>query len=123
MQKQLLVYIIGLLVVVGGFVLWYSSSTKGPQAISDGKVILYYSDTCSHCKNVEAFIDENKVMEKFPILERKESQINQDNLNEMIKKSKICGIPQNELGFPLLWTGSDCITGDVGIIDFLRGKI
>lgn len=123
MQKQLLVYVLGLIVVVGGFFLWYSSSTKGPQAISDGKVILYYSDTCPHCKNVEAFINENKVMEKYPILERKEAQINQGNLNEMMVKAKICGIPQNQLGFPLLWTGSDCLTGDVSIIDYLKGKI
>lgn len=123
MQKQLWLYILGLIVVIGGFLFWYSSWMSGPQAKGDGKVILYYSDTCPHCKIVEAYINENKVLEKYPILERKESQINQDNLNEMIAKAKICGIPKNQLGFPLLWTGSDCITGDVSVIDYLKEKI
>ncbi|MDO8509729.1 MAG: hypothetical protein Q7S24_01145 [bacterium] len=123
MQRQLLLYIVGLVAVIGGFFIWYSSSSNRPQAISDGSVILYYSDTCPHCKKVEAFIIENQVMKKYPILQRKEAQINQDNQNEMINKGNICGISRNQLGFPLLWNGSDCITGDVSIIEYLKEKI
>ncbi|MFH1175319.1 MAG: glutaredoxin domain-containing protein [bacterium] len=78
-------------------------------------VVLYFGSTCPHCKVVEKFIEENNIN-----IQTKEIFQNKNNANELRQVAKICKIPDNEIGVPLLWTGTRCLSGDSDIINFLK---
>jgi hypothetical protein len=84
-------------------------------------LILYYGDTCPHCKVVEEYIAANRLEEKLS-LSQKEVFNNQNNNSELAARAKICGIDLGKLGVPLLWDGTDskCYEGDQAITDFLK---
>ncbi len=86
-------------------------------------LVLYYGNTCPHCKVVEEYISQNGLEGKLDI-SQKEVYQNQNNNNELIERAKTCGINLNGLGVPLLWDGADskCYEGDKAIIDFLKQK-
>jgi glutaredoxin len=116
MKKQLVLYILALVIAIAGVSFWaYQNSKPAP---SDGKLILYYRDGCPHCVNVEKFMADNGVQEKLVNLQIKEGAINQDNSNEMLKYAKQCQIPLDLVGYPFLWTGSNCLLGDSDIINY-----
>jgi glutaredoxin len=85
-------------------------------------MILYYGDTCPHCKIVEEYIKTNKVAEKLFII-NKEVYNNQANADELTARAKTCGLDANAIGVPFLWTGQDCLVGDQPIIKFLDSQI
>jgi glutaredoxin len=91
------------------------------------KMVLYYGNTCPHCKIVEEYIENNNFSEK---IEQKEIFANEANRNEMTKTIKSCGLDTNgNLYVPMLWdieTGK-CYGGQVDkgseeIINFLANK-
>lgn len=87
------------------------------------KMILFYSNSCPHCKNVEDFINTNNVKSKLKFRELEVSQ-NQNNANLMIAKAKICGLDTSQgLGVPFFFDGQTCLIGDVDIISFFQKKI
>lgn len=86
------------------------------------ELIFYYGDTCPHCHIVDNYIKNNRISQKLNIT-NKEVYNNQDNADELRAKAKLCGIPDNALGVPLLWNGRDCLVGDQPIIDFLNDQI
>jgi len=121
MKKQLILYLLALVVTVIGVSFWaYQNSKPLP---SDGKLILYYRDGCPHCINVEKYISENKVLEQLPQLQIKEGAINRENTDEMLQYAKKCRIPLNQVGFPFLWNGETCLLGDVDIINYFSEQI
>jgi glutaredoxin len=86
-------------------------------------MVFFYSNKCSHCEKVEAFFNAKDVRNKIIFAEKEVSQ-NRDNLIELVKMQKRCGIPVKDyVEVPLLWTGKKCITGDQDIIKFFKGKI
>jgi hypothetical protein len=90
-------------------------------AIPEG-IILFYGDGCSHCKNVDEFIMQNKITDKvkFVNLEVWSNKDNQTILGEVALK---CGINLGSVGVPLLYDGnSKCYIGDIDAIDFLKAQ-
>lgn len=121
MRKQLVLYMLALVIVVTGVSFWaYQNSKPLPD---DGHVILYYRDGCVHCANVEKFMADNGVKEKIAKLEVKEGNNDRANSAEMLKYAKQCKLPLNLIGFPFLWTGSECLMGDTDIIGYFSEQI
>ena len=84
-------------------------------------IILFYGDTCPHCKVLEEWIKENNIEEKIEIT-KLEVYNNEDNRKLLVEKATECGITDN-IGVPFLWTGTDCVVGDQLIEQFFQGKI
>lgn len=128
MDKKLILIIVG--VAIGLFlIISYSNGTLlriasylFKPAVDTTGIVLFYGDTCSHCKNVEDFIVKNKVEEKVEFT-RLEVFNNQSNAKILANKAKICKIDTTQIGVPFLWDGKTCIIGDVDIIKFFQDKI
>jgi len=86
-----------------------------------GKNILFYGDTCPHCKIVEQYISDNQILNKMP-LAQKEVYKNQTNAAEMVVAARACGLSQNDLGVPFLWVDNKCLSGDTDIVNFFKTK-
>jgi hypothetical protein len=41
----------------------------------------------------------------------------------MADRAAKCGLSKEQLGVPLLWTGSECFGGDVDIINYFKEKL
>ena len=82
-------------------------------------MILFYSLSCPHCKNVSDHIGENNIKDKYSFTELEISE-NQKNSAKLIEKAEECGYDTKNLGVPFLWTGEACLMGDVSIIDFFK---
>ena len=92
--------------------------------ITDKNIILYYSESCPHCKNVEKYIEENGIKGKVAFIE-KEVAKNSQNAEEMFGKAKACNIPAKTVGIPFLWDGENgnkCLMGDIDIIQYFKTK-
>lgn len=85
------------------------------------QIILFYGNGCSHCANVEEYIEKNKIKDKISFTQ-KEVYYNQDNAKELRAKAKICGLLTDSIGVPFLWNEKKCLTGDQDIIDFFKQK-
>jgi hypothetical protein len=90
-----------------------------PVNIDNNQIILYYGDTCPHCKIVEAYINDNNFTLK-PQIVNKEVFNNQTNEAELEGRAKICGISSNQIGVPLLWYKDRCLIGDQNIINLFK---
>jgi glutaredoxin len=89
---------------------------------TEAGLILYTSDSCPHCANVEEFMAENKVIEKLNLV-RKEVSKNQSNAVELLSRAQACGLPSNNVGVPFLWHDGQCLLGDEDIINFFKTKL
>lgn len=88
------------------------------------KIVLYYSNSCPHCKNVEKFIADNGLKSKVTFAQ-KEVGGNPLNAQEMVKKAALCKVETGTLGVPFLWDGENgdkCLMGDEDIIEYFRIK-
>ncbi|HNW55768.1 MAG TPA: hypothetical protein PKN62_01690 [bacterium] len=99
----------------------HSQPLKG-QDNQNPALILYYGETCPHCKIVEKYIADNKIDQKLAIAQ-KEVYNNTANSQELLTRAKSCQLDTATVGVPFLWTGSDCLIGDQPIIDFLNKQI
>lgn len=85
--------------------------------------IFYWGETCPHCHDTIDWMEENNVDEKIKII-RKEISENEDNAIELIQNAKICGIKENEIGIPLMYTKNQkCLVGTPDITSYLREEI
>ena len=124
MPKRLII-LGGLLIVITGFSFYALTSHTNHQpgqstTLSD--LILYYGETCPHCKIVEKYIADNNIEEKLKIT-HKEIYNNRANNDELISKANYCRLDLKNVGVPFLWTGSDCLIGDEPIIEFLNQQV
>lgn len=117
-KKTIIIFSVCLLVVVGTFLFLNNKSSS-----ENVDLVIFYSDNCPHCLNVEKFLEENKVSEKV-VYTRKSVDNNQANVTELLAKANKCGI-KDGVGIPLLWDGenSRCLMGDVDVINFFKEKI
>jgi len=99
-------------------------ATQESQQINQNQIILFYGDGCPHCAIVEEYIKENKIEDNISFTQ-KEVYYDKGNADELAEKAKICGIPTDYIGVPLLWDGetSKCFVGDQDIIYFFNQKI
>lgn len=113
MNKNLLLIIIGIAIIIGGAFLL----NKAPEGI-----ILFYGDGCPHCENVDNFISQNKIEDKVKF-RRLEVFNNKDNAEILLQKAIVCKIDQKNIGVPFLWDGKKCLVGDEDIVKFFQDKI
>lgn len=119
-KKIEIISLVCLVLIVLGAVLFFSESR---QPVVDSNIVIFYSDNCSHCLNVEKFLEENKISEKISYT-RKSVDNNQINVNELLSKASKCGIKEG-VGIPLLWDAENarCFMGDVDVINFFKERI
>ncbi len=115
-------FAIAIIAVAGLFIL----SALNKETMLPAENVLYYGEECPHCKNVEAFIEENKVLGLMNIT-NKEVWYNQTNKAEFATVIKYCEINPAQAGVPLFFTGEleekICLAGDTPIIDFLKEEL
>ena len=113
-KKVLIALVAGVLVFVGGFSYWNmtrnaDTGSGASEAVASGR-ILYYGAECPHCKDVEKFIDDNKLADKVPF-QKKEVWHDQGNAKEMTEKATSCGLAENAVGVPFLYADGKCYVG------------
>ncbi len=121
MPKRLIV-LGGLFIAITGFsfyALTGHTAHQPGQTTTVGDLILYYGETCPHCKIVEKYIADNNIEEKLKIT-HKEIYNNRANNDELVSKANYCQLDLKNVGVPFLWTGSNCLIGNQPIIDFLK---
>ena len=121
MTKKVLLSVFAGIIILGGG-LFILLKNKGEEPTIGQGIILFYGTGCPHCEKVEEYLQENNIESKINI-EKKEVYDNKDNANLLAKIAKKCGIKENELGVPFLWTGSECKIGDEDIINFFKEKV
>ena len=126
MKKPIFAILI-IAVLAGGFFLIFrqKSSQNSPEVKgnSNSSVILFYGETCPHCKKVEEWLEENPEIEKKSGIVKKEVYYNQENSRQLGEKAKECQINEAQgIGVPFLYAEGKCIVGDQPIIDFLSQK-
>ncbi|MDP3994510.1 MAG: hypothetical protein Q8P91_01610 [bacterium] len=80
----------------------------------------YWGDGCPHCEVVADFLS---TWEKKDVvtIDKKEVWNNAANAKELKARYESCGVPQSQMGVPLLFTPEGkCYTGDQPIIDFFK---
>ena len=121
MTKKVLLSVFAGIIILGGG-LFILLKNKGEEPTIGQGIILFYGTGCPHCAKVEEYLQANNIESKINI-EKKEVYNNKDNANLLAKIAKKCGIKENELGVPFLWTGSECKIGDEDIINFFKEKV
>ena len=118
-NKKILSLIIFAAIIVAAVILFFWKA----QTASSGNIILFYGDTCPHCKNVEAFLTANKAAEKIKF-EQREVYSNQANARLMAEKYALCKLPaEGGMGVPFLWDGERCYSGENEVMDFFRARL
>lgn len=113
-KKYISLIILLIAVALIGFLIISAKKT------SKNEMILFYGDTCPHCKKVSEYIDANNVKAKFNFQEL-EVYNNQANAQLMAKKAISCGLDTSQgLGVPFFFDGQNCLVGDQDIINFFQ---
>lgn len=121
-MKIKIVPVIGIIICLAaaaGLIWLILNKNSGPETASN-EIVLFYGDTCPHCKNVEDFIRQNSIDLKLAIT-RKEVFKNTKNGELLAEKAAKCGLATSRIGVPLLWDGKTCYSGDENVINFLIG--
>ena len=92
------------------------------EALKSGDPILYYGETCPHCKDVEEWLVQNKVEEKIAIV-KKEVWNNRQNASELSKVAESCGLDVNSIGVPFLYAEDKCMVGTPEITGYFSSKL
>ncbi len=127
-QKIIAVFFIIITLIIAVLVVIYMNQPKNYYICKDNSglpsgIVLYYGDTCPHCKIVEQFLRDNNVTAKINITQ-KEVFLNQTNGQELISIGSNCKIPAEYMGaVPLLYSEGKAYLGDKDIISFLENKL
>lgn len=98
-----------------------SSITKPEnKSAEDAGLILFYSESCPHCKVVENYIEENKIEEKLRI-QKKSVYRDANNIRQLQQKASECKIKSENIGVPFIWDNGKCVSGDKDIINYING--
>lgn len=112
-----------ILLVAGGLVWLIAGKNDSAQGNSaDNALTLYYSPECPHCQNVEAYIRENNIEEKFGVVQ-KEVGTNAKNSNELMVRAQLCDLDISSIGVPFLYDHGDCYLGDEDIINYFESRL
>ena len=123
MNKKIIIVSI-LFILLASFMIVSSSRNESKSEEKESAIILFYGDTCPHCKVVDDYIKENNVKERVSFVQ-KEVYRNKANALEMNQKAEICGLETNNIGVPFLFDGENgakCLIGDRDIIDYFTSK-
>lgn len=121
-MKKPLLYIIGLLVLLGLIFILLPKNTSENVDVPKN-AILFEGDGCPHCKIVNDFIVANNVKSKIQF-ETQEVFNNEANAAVMAKVWRACGLSNSKgMGVPLYWDGSTCYRGDQEVINYFKTKL
>lgn len=120
----IMVFLMGAVVMAG---LYFSSSETDDQTISDvdldnSKTILYYSLSCTYCRKVDQWLDENQASSWIEI-ENKEVSSSKPNSKELALQANRCGLDAKAVGVPFMVAEGKCYQGEIEIIDYLKQKL
>lgn len=100
------------------------SETKNTNAVPDdpNAIILYYGESCPHCKTVEEYISQTKLEKKVKII-KKEVFRDEDNIIDLAIKAKKCNMPNiDNVGVPFIYYKDKCYMGDEETLNFLKSQ-
>jgi glutaredoxin len=100
----------------------FKKQSEIPSIDMGSPITLYFRPDCSHCRNVEKFLEENQVSEKVPFNQKNVSN-DQKNVEELMERANLCKLNPRDIGVPFLWTGEKCLSGEVEIIDFFKQQM
>ncbi|MFZ2663799.1 MAG: hypothetical protein WAX66_00305 [Patescibacteria group bacterium] len=120
---------ISILLTIGillGIIVLESNRTKGltkslNEVLSSKDIVYFYGNTCPRCKDLEDFIDKNKIGEKITIV-KKEVYSNQSNSTVLSKVAEKCNIKSSEVGVPFVYFEGKCLIGEPDIKNLLSEK-
>ncbi len=124
-MKKIIFTIIGIIfVLAAGLWFWASHSGKTPQnsdvqtpVTSD--IIFFYGQECPHCHDVEKFLSDNNINSKVKF-DSLEVWHNQANANLMLRKAQECGISQDQVGVPFVYSKGKCYIGTPDVENFFQ---
>ncbi len=97
-------------------------NNQNTTSFSASEITYYYGNTCPHCKEVESWIEENKIDEKLKII-KKEVYDNPSNAAELRLAAQKCGLDTTAIGVPFLYSpDGKCFIGTPDVISFLKEK-
>lgn len=120
MNKKTLL-IIALIILA---LIWGASGISKPPAetsVNAQDTVLYYGNTCSHCKDLDELIKKNNIKEKVSFAE-KEVFDNQGNADELAKVARTCGLSGANIAVPFLYAAGKCLIGTDDIFAYLSQK-
>ena len=117
MNRKALATIITIIVILG----FVSLIVAGSSPSNASALTYYYGITCPYCREVEKYIEENKLDSLLP-LEKKEVYENRRNQLELQRAARKCGLDIESVGVPFLVSEDKCIEGYGNIISEL-GKL
>ncbi len=120
-KKHGIMLAVGLVVIVGGLI-WWGLHEDGTKASLDQSVTTYfYGETCPHCLDVQKFLDENGVGEKFSFVKR-EVWSDRSNARLMREAAGIWSLKDQEIAVPFVFSDGQCLVGTPKVIDFFKQK-
>ncbi len=137
MKKQIIITSVLILIIIGLISsVVIGSKKKSPSVINNPEIeitttspaildadIFYWGETCPNCHNAIDWMKENKVDQQIKVI-KKEIYENKKNANELIQNAKDCGINENEIGVPFMFTKDQrCLVGTPDIISYLEGEL
>jgi len=125
-QKIVMGFFTIALIVIAVLAVFYFRANPTGSTIIDleaNSSVLYYGETCPHCKIVEEFMKNNSIENQMEIIQ-KEAFSNKTNAEELLKVGEICKLPKEYIGaVPLLYADGKCYIGDKDIISFFQEKL
>ncbi len=122
MEKRPLIGLaLGIVFLIGGLV-WWGLQSEGAKEAFDATVTTYfYGEECPHCRDVRAFLDENKIEEKFSFVKR-EVWHDRANAALMREAAGICALKAEEVAVPFVFSDGKCLIGTPKVIEFFKQK-
>lgn len=112
-----------LIVAVMGIWFWSASLKKEDSRPTEitSDYILFYGAECPHCKDLEAFIAQNGIQDKFKF-DSLEVWHNKANADIFQSKLEECNIAKDQWGVPFFYGKGKCLSGTPEIEDFLKNQ-
>jgi glutaredoxin len=117
---KIVLFLVGIVILIAG--LWYWTKPKEATKITTD-IVLFYGRECPHCKDLDKFLEENRIAEKVQF-DRLEVFHNSKNGVILTEKAQECGINESAIGVPFLFDAVEkkCLVGAPDIEDFFAKK-
>ncbi|MFK7780172.1 MAG: hypothetical protein QM490_03405 [Candidatus Gracilibacteria bacterium] len=126
MKKNISLLIGFILLFIPSLVSANTGNIVSTGVIEEISYLYYYGQGCSHCANVDEYMNAVDGYEKLNI-EKYEIYFDDDNREKYLAAGKRLGLSEKELGIPFLIIIEDgkeaFLTGDVSIINYFKGYL
>lgn len=120
-KKQLIGLSAVLVLVIGGLVWWGLQEEKDVESFDPTVTTYFFGEECPHCQKVRAFLEENKIAEKFSFVKR-EVWHDKNNARMMREAAKVCSLEPTKIAVPFIFSEGKCIIGEPQAVDFFKQK-